>query len=50
MVVDYSAEGKPIGVEIVAPGHVTLEQFNAVLEELGEPPVSPDEFAPLTAA
>ena len=50
LVVDYSANEQPIGIEILSPGHVTLEQFNAVLVELGEPPVSADEFAPLLAA
>ena len=48
--VDYDASGTPIGVEITAPGAVTVTELNAVLVRLGVPPISQDEWAPLRAA
>ena len=50
VVVDYAADGRPIGVEITAPEAVTLERLNGVLRELGQPPLPETEFRPLTAA
>jgi len=50
LVVDYAADGSPIGVEITAPEAVTLERLNMVLRDLGQPPLSKHEFKPLTAA
>lgn len=35
VLVDYAAGGEPIGLEITAPGQVTVEEINAVLEKLG---------------
>jgi hypothetical protein len=40
----------PIGLEITAPAHVTVEHINAVLEPLGFAGMTPEEFAPLCAA
>ncbi|WDT74361.1 MAG: DUF2283 domain-containing protein [Candidatus Manganitrophus sp.] len=45
--VDYSAGGKPIGLEITAPAQVTIDQINAMLEQLSLPKISPEELAPL---
>jgi len=45
--IDYSSDGKPIGLEITAPGQVTIEQINAMLEQLNLPKISPEELAPL---
>lgn len=50
LVVDYAADGRPIGVEITAPEAVTLERVNALLKDLGQPPLPEQEFKPLTAA
>jgi len=50
LVVDYAADGRPIGVEITAPEAVTLERVNALLRDLGQPPLPEQEFKPLTAA
>jgi hypothetical protein len=50
LLVDYTADGKPIGLEITAPAQVTLEQVNQVLAGLGLAGVSPEELAPLRAA
>jgi hypothetical protein len=38
LVVDFRRDGKPIGIEILAPGKLTLAMFNRVLRELGLPP------------
>lgn len=50
LVADFGAEGEPLGVEIINPGSVTFEDFNAVLRELGVEEMAPEEFAPLDAA
>ena len=50
LLVDYSTEGQPIGLEITAPEQVTADQINAVLENLHLPPIKPGELAPLQAA
>lgn len=50
LVVDYAADGRPIGIEITAPAAVTLDRINALLKVLGEPPLLEQEFKPLTAA
>jgi hypothetical protein len=50
ILIDYAGSGEPIGLEITAPAHVTVEQINAVLEVLGLSGMTPEEFAPLRAA
>ena len=50
MVVDFSASGKPIGIEITAPHQITLQAINDVLEELRIPPLADADLAPLLAA
>ena len=50
LIVDYAADGRPIGVEITAPEAATLDRINAVLERLGQPLLPEQEFRPLTAA
>ncbi|MFQ6047146.1 MAG: hypothetical protein ACE5PT_12465 [Gemmatimonadales bacterium] len=50
LLVDYSSDGRPIGIEITAPSLATAEQLNALLGELGLPPVASEELAPLRAA
>ncbi len=50
LVADYGAEGEPLGVEIINPGYVSLEEFNAVLRELGVEEVGLEEVAPVCAA
>jgi len=48
--IDYDASGRPLGLEITAPGQVTLEAVNGALGGLGLPPLGPEELAPLKAA
>ena len=48
--VDWSADGRPIGIEMPSPSLVTVEALNALLAELGLDPVSSEELAPLGTA
>lgn len=50
LVVDYSSDGRPIGIEITSPAAVFLARLNAALARLGEPASPEQEFRPLTAA
>lgn len=50
LIVDFAADGQPIGVEITAPGAVTLDQINDLLRALAQNPLPEAEFAPLRAA
>ena len=50
MVVDFSRTGKPIGIEVTAPGAVTLTAFNRLLRELGLASLKRADLAPLLAA
>jgi len=50
LVVDYSSEGKPLGIEITAPEKVTIPVFNRVLKTIGFPAVRRTDLAPLKAA
>ena len=50
LVVDFDRTGRPLGVEITAPGAVTLARLNALLESLGQPPLSKEDFKPVRAA
>lgn len=50
LVVDYAADGRPLGVEITTPHAVTLEQVNRLLANLGEAPLGEAEYSPVRAA
>ena len=50
LVIDFTAEGQAIGIEITAPGKVSLAALNAVLKELGHAPASQADLAPVLAA
>lgn len=50
LVIDFTREGKPIGIEILAPDKLTLTVFNRVLWELGFRPLKRADLAPLVAA
>jgi hypothetical protein len=50
LLIDYTRGGRPIGVEITAPGTISVAAFNRVLRELGFPPVTREDVAPLIAA
>jgi hypothetical protein len=50
LVVDFTAEGEPMGVEITAPSVVDLDALNDVLRELHVQQVEPADLTPLRAA
>jgi hypothetical protein len=50
LLVDYSADGRAIGIEITAPSRLRLAQLNEVLQRLGQPTVGREDLAPLAAA
>ena len=50
MVIDFTRRGQPLGIEITAPAKVSVPALNRVLRELGFPPVSREDLAPLLAA
>jgi len=49
-VIDFTAEGQAIGIEITAPARMSLAALNAVLKDLGHPPASRADLAPVLAA
>jgi hypothetical protein len=50
LVLDYAADGRPIGVEISAPRTTTLDAVNRVLQAAQLEPISAAEIQPLLAA
>lgn len=50
LVIDFTAEGQAIGIEITTPAKVSLTALNAVLRELGHAPASQADLAPVLAA
>ena len=50
MVVDLGRGGKPIGIEITAPGLVSQTILNKVLKQFGLPAAKAADLSPLKAA
>ena len=50
MVIDFARGGRPIGIELTAPSKLSVAALNRVLRELGFPPVSREDLAPVLAA
>jgi uncharacterized protein YuzE len=50
ILVDYGKGGRPIGIEITAPQHVSLQEINQVAANLNLPPFANEELGPLLAA
>jgi uncharacterized protein YuzE len=50
LVIDYAADGRAIGIEIVHPQVVTEEEFNRALAHVDQSPLGKEDFAPLKAA
>jgi hypothetical protein len=50
LLVDYTADGKPIGIEITAPTQVGIMALNRVLADLHAPALADEDIAPLRAA
>jgi len=50
MVVDFDERGRAIGIEITAPTSITAADLNRVLSDIGAPPVTGEDLAPLQVA
>jgi len=50
VLVDYSATGEPIGLELTAPSGVDVSLVNSVLLEIGIAQIDGSDLAPLRAA
>ena len=50
LLVDFSSDGRPIGIEISSPSRFDLSALNAALVRLGQEPVRPEDLSPLVAA
>ena len=49
MVIDYAADGRAIGIEILSPATISLTNLNAVLDAIHVEPATREELAPLAA-
>ena len=49
LIVDYTASGRPLGVEITRPQAATLERLNQLLTNLGETSLAERDYEPLQA-
>lgn len=50
LVVDRTADGRAIGIEILDPNAVTPDRLNTLLADLHQPQLPAAEFAPLKVA
>jgi hypothetical protein len=50
MVIDFAADGSPLGIEIIEPQRLTVSAFNRVLRALGFPRATASDLAPLHGA
>ena len=50
LLVDYTSDGRPIGIEISSPARLDLRKLNDALARLGRKAVRPEDLAPLVAA
>lgn len=50
LLIDYDAEGNPLGIEIVSPGYVSFEELKNLFQHLGLDGPDREEVAPLLAA
>jgi len=50
LIIDFAADGRPIGVEITSPSLFSLAALNRVLVSLNLSPAGASDVAPLVAA
>jgi uncharacterized protein YuzE len=50
LVIDFTSDGRAIGIEVTSPNHLTLGDLNRALIEANQPELQPDEAAPLLSA
>jgi len=49
LLVDYTADGRAIGIEITSPSKFTLDNLNRALQRAKQQPATAQECAPLLA-
>lgn len=49
LLVDFTPDGRPLGVEITSPSTVRLASINSILRQLGQQPIDATDLAPLQA-
>ena len=50
LLIDYAQDGTPLGIEIVSPGIVGIDEIQGVFDRLGLGRPEPVELEPLNAA
>ena len=50
LLVDYSSDGTALGIEIVSPGYVEIDEIIQLFDRFGMGRPDPSELAPLRAA
>ncbi|MFQ5424961.1 MAG: DUF2283 domain-containing protein [Phycisphaerae bacterium] len=50
LLIDFTADGRAIGIEITAPSRLSLEMLNRALATVNQAPATADELGPLAAA
>lgn len=50
LLIDYAQDGTPLGIEIVSPGIVSIDEIQGVFDRLGLGRPEPVELEPLNAA
>lgn len=50
VLIDYAADGTPRGIEVVSPGHVSLDEINEAFDRIGLQRPEPRDLEPLKAA
>jgi uncharacterized protein YuzE len=49
LLIDYTEDGRAIGIEILSPTTTGIDALNRVLSEINEQPLTHDEARPLAA-
>lgn len=50
LLIDFAADGTPLGIEIISPGDVSIEEIQRCFDRLGLGRLEPAELEPLKAA
>ena len=50
LLVDYAQDGTPLGIEVVSPGTVSIDEIQHVFDRLDLGKIEPVELEPLKAA
>lgn len=50
LLIDFTSDGRPIGIEITSPARLDVAGLNSTLARLGQEPARPEDLAPLLVA